>query len=64
MELDTLRDADFKLLDDAVKDWSTLVKNLETLKKDAEDNLHKGANKADWAGVNAKVSREFIGKTA
>ncbi|MFC1232458.1 MULTISPECIES: DUF6571 family protein [Streptomyces] len=64
MELDTLRDADFKLLDDAVKDWSTLVKNLETLKKDAEDNLRKGANKADWAGVNAKVSKEFIGKTA
>ncbi|MEU9594652.1 hypothetical protein ACGF7W_29470 [Streptomyces sp. NPDC048219] len=64
MELDTLRDADFKLLDDAVTDWGTLVKNLETLKKDAEDNLHKGANKADWAGVNAKVSKEFIGKTA
>ncbi|WP_055694475.1 DUF6571 family protein [Streptomyces prasinopilosus] len=64
MELDTLRDADFKLLDDAVKDWSTLVKNLETLKKDAEDNLHKGADKADWAGVNARVSQEFIGKTA
>jgi hypothetical protein len=64
MELDTLRDANFKLLDDAVKDWSTLVKNLETLKKDAEDNLHKGANKAEWAGVNAKVSKEFIGKTA
>jgi hypothetical protein len=64
MELDTLRDANFKLLDDAVKDWSTLVKNLETLKKDAEDNLHKSANKAEWAGVNAKVSKEFIGKTA
>ncbi|MFJ8546257.1 hypothetical protein ACIRFH_30505 [Streptomyces sp. NPDC093586] len=64
MELDTLRDANFKLLDDAVKDWSTLVKNLEELKKDAEDNLHKGANKADWVGVNAKVSKEFIGKTA
>lgn len=64
MELDTLRDANFKLLDDAVEDWSTLVKSLGELKKDAEDNLHKGANKADWAGVNAKVSKEFIGKTA
>ncbi|MGW8064368.1 hypothetical protein ACVV2G_19355 [Streptomyces ziwulingensis] len=64
MRLDTLRDADFKLLDDAVKDWSTLVRNLATLKKDAEDNLHKGANKAEWAGVNATVSKEFIGKTA
>ncbi|WP_318214675.1 DUF6571 family protein [Streptomyces sp. SCL15-6] len=64
MELDTLRDANFKLLDDAVKDWSTLVKNLETLKKDAEDNLHKVAHKAQWAGKNAKVSTEFIRKTA
>ncbi|MGX1133563.1 hypothetical protein RKD49_005753 [Streptomyces glaucescens] len=64
MDLETLRDANFKLLDDAVTDWSTLVKHLETLKKDAEDELHQAANKADWAGVNAQVSKEFIGKTA
>ncbi|MFB7089986.1 hypothetical protein [Streptomyces sp. NPDC056296] len=64
MELEALRDANFKLIDDAVTDWSTLVGSLEELKKDAEDNLHQGANKADWAGVNAKVSKEFIGKTA
>ncbi|MEU7473261.1 hypothetical protein AB0A94_32910 [Streptomyces sp. NPDC044984] len=64
MELDTLRDANFTLLDDAVEDWSTLVKSLEGLKKDAEDDLRKRANNADWAGVNAKVSKEFIGKTA
>ncbi|KDN74135.1 hypothetical protein DF19_41210 [Streptomyces olindensis] len=64
MDLETLRDANFKLLDDAVTDWSTLVKNLATLKKDAEDELHQAANKADWAGVNAQVSKEFIGKTA
>ncbi|MET9392341.1 hypothetical protein ABZY20_18410 [Streptomyces sp. NPDC006624] len=64
MDLETLRDANFKLLDDAVTDWSTLVKHLETLKKDAEEELHQAANKADWAGVNAQVSKEFIGKTA
>ncbi|MFJ9246924.1 hypothetical protein [Streptomyces sp. NPDC101776] len=64
MQLDALRDANFKLLDDAVTDWSTLVGHLEELKKDAEDDLHQAANKADWAGVNAKVSKEFIGKTA
>ncbi|MFH9733494.1 hypothetical protein [Streptomyces sp. NPDC017260] len=64
MELEALRDANFKLVDDAVTDWSTLVDNLKTMKTDAEDNLHQGANKADWAGVNAKVSKEFIGKTA
>ncbi|NEB13634.1 hypothetical protein G3I32_33160 [Streptomyces coelicoflavus] len=64
MELEALRDANFKLVDDALTDWSTLVVSLAEMKKDAEDNLHQGANKADWAGVNAKVSKEFIGKTA
>ncbi|MFI8950814.1 hypothetical protein ACIGO6_30370 [Streptomyces sp. NPDC053750] len=64
MELEALRDANFKLIDDAVTDWSTLVDNLADMAEDAEKQLHQGANKADWAGVNAKVSKEFIGKTA
>lgn len=64
MQFDALRDANFKLLDDAVTDWSTLVGHLAELKKDAEDDLHQAANKADWAGMNATVSKEFIGKTA
>ncbi|MEV6839684.1 hypothetical protein AB0N17_35185 [Streptomyces sp. NPDC051133] len=64
MDFHALYHANFKLLDDAVTDWSTLVKHLADLKKDAEDDLHKAALKADWAGVNAQVSREFVGKTA
>ncbi|MBB5930076.1 hypothetical protein [Streptomyces echinatus] len=64
MDFNALYHANFKLLDDAVTDWSTLVDHLADLKKDAEDDLHKAALKADWAGVNAQVSREFIGKTA
>ncbi|GAA2770361.1 PPE domain-containing protein [Streptomyces rameus] len=64
MDFNALYHANFKLLDDAVTDWSTLVKHLGDLKKDAEDDLHKAALKADWAGVNAQVSREFVGKTA
>ncbi|MDN5384793.1 hypothetical protein QEP66_22415 [Streptomyces sp. LB8] len=64
MDLDTLRHANFKLLDDAVADWTLLVNHLAELKKDAEDSLRKAANKAEWAGVNAQVSKEFIGKTA
>ncbi|MCW5254462.1 DUF6571 family protein [Streptomyces sp. SHP 1-2] len=64
MDLDTLRDADFKLLDDAVNDWSTLVGTLEGLRKDAAGRLRGRAEKARWGGVNAKVSKEFIGKTA
>ncbi|MGW0207955.1 hypothetical protein ACWDZ8_19825 [Streptomyces sp. NPDC003233] len=64
MDFDALFHANFKLFNDAITDWSTLVKNLEDLKKDAEDGLHKAANMADWAGVNAQVSKQFIGKTA
>ncbi|MEU0895755.1 hypothetical protein [Streptomyces massasporeus] len=63
MDLDALREADFSLLDDAVDDWSTMVKDLETLKEEAEKGLRGSANKADWAGYNADVSKEFIGKT-
>ncbi|MFF5028269.1 hypothetical protein ACFY2J_29240 [Streptomyces collinus] len=64
MDFSALYHANFKLLDDAVTDWSTLVKHLADLKKDAENDLHQAALKAEWAGVNAQVSREFVGKTA
>ncbi|MGA5355663.1 hypothetical protein ACPCJU_25475 [Streptomyces thermodiastaticus] len=64
MDLDALRHANFKLLDDAITDWSTLVRHLNDLKTDAENGLVKMAAKADWEGVNAKTSREFIDKTA
>ncbi|WP_433572565.1 hypothetical protein [Streptomyces sp. CA-251247] len=64
MDFEALHSANFKLLDDTVGDWSTVLTNLETLKKDAEDGLHGQAKKSSWAGYNATVSREFIGKTA
>ncbi|MGW6360346.1 hypothetical protein ACWFR5_35585 [Streptomyces sp. NPDC055092] len=64
MDFDALYHAKFKLLDDAVGDWGLLVGNLEKLETQAEDGLHKAANKASWAGVNAQVTKEFIGKTA
>ncbi|EPH45933.1 DUF6571 family protein [Streptomyces aurantiacus] len=64
MDLDALRFANFKALDDAVDDWSTLVDSLDGLKRDADDGLRGAAGRANWAGVNATVSKEFIGKTA
>ncbi|WP_405887323.1 hypothetical protein OG739_26640 [Streptomyces longwoodensis] len=64
MNFETLFHANFSLLDDAVTDWATLVRNLGELKKDAETNLHQAASKANWAGMNQQVSKEFIGKTA
>ncbi|MFJ8023102.1 hypothetical protein [Streptomyces sp. NPDC096311] len=38
--------------------------NLETLEKNAREGLKGLADKANWVGVNATVSREFITKTA
>ncbi|RFC74042.1 DUF6571 family protein [Streptomyces sp. AcE210] len=64
MDFDALYHAKFKLLDDAVEDWGLLVGNLEKLETQAEGGLRKAANKASWAGVNAQVTKEFIGKTA
>ncbi|MGW5098825.1 hypothetical protein ACWEQ1_14075 [Streptomyces nodosus] len=64
MDLEALRFANFKLLDDAVEDWAGIVRNLEQLAKDAENGLHRAANKADWVGENSQVTKEFVGKTA
>ncbi|MER7110942.1 DUF6571 family protein [Streptomyces sp. NPDC000229] len=64
MDLDTLRFAKFGLLDEAITDWTTLISKLEDLKRDADDGLRAQANKANWAGSNATVSKAFIGKTA
>ncbi|MFD9068830.1 DUF6571 family protein [Streptomyces lasiicapitis] len=64
MDLEALRFANFTLLDDAVDDWSTLTDTLEKLERDASKGLQGTANRANWAGVNATVSKEFIGKTA
>ncbi|MER5731014.1 hypothetical protein ABT084_22270 [Streptomyces sp. NPDC002138] len=64
MDLDALRFADFSKLATAVSDWSAMVTKLRTLAEDAHGDLGGKAAKANWAGVNATVTREFIGKTA
>ncbi|MCX5238076.1 hypothetical protein OG824_23035 [Streptomyces prunicolor] len=64
MDLDTLRFGNFTSLGTAIDDWSRVVKRLESLEKDAREGLKGLADKANWSGVNATVSREFITKTA
>jgi vacuolar-type H+-ATPase subunit H len=64
MDLDTLRFGNFTSLGTAIDDWTRVVGNLETLEKNAREGLKGLADKANWAGVNATVSREFITKTA
>lgn len=64
MDLDALRFAEFTLLDEAVEGWNTMVRDLEELEESAEKGLRRKAATADWCGVNATVSKEFIGRTA
>ncbi|MTE18152.1 hypothetical protein F0L17_03200 [Streptomyces sp. TRM43335] len=63
MKLDALRHADFSRLNAAVTDWSEMVDKLSTLKDDARTQLKGKADKADWTGWNAAVTREFVAKT-
>jgi hypothetical protein len=64
MDLDALRQGDFSKLSQAITAWKGVVDRLQTLETDARDDLKAKADKANWAGVNATVSREFISKTA
>ncbi|GHH21971.1 hypothetical protein [Streptomyces rubradiris] len=64
MELDALRHGRFAQLGEAIADWEEMTEKLATLREDARSGLKARADKANWAGVNAQVGREFIGKTA
>lgn len=64
MDLEALRFANFSMLDQAVTHWSTMTDDLNALEEDAREGLRNQANRANWAGLTATVSREFIGKTA
>ncbi|WP_052411511.1 DUF6571 family protein, partial [Streptomyces sp. NRRL S-118] len=63
MDLEALRNANFASLSTAIGDWSKVVANLTTMEKRARDDMKAKADRADWAGVNATVSRSFISKT-
>ncbi|MET7622044.1 hypothetical protein [Streptomyces sp. NPDC005408] len=64
MDLETLRQGNFSQLGQAITAWKGVVDKLQTLERDARDDLKAKADKANWAGMNATVSREFITKTA
>lgn len=48
----------------AADDWSAMVTKLERLAEDARTGMKAKAGKARWEGVNAGVTKGFIGKTA
>ncbi|MDJ0380147.1 DUF6571 family protein [Streptomyces sp. G-G2] len=63
MNLNALRSADFSKLATAVGDWTAMATKLWDLEHDARGDLGGKAAKANWDGVNATVTREFITKT-
>ncbi|MGW7230586.1 hypothetical protein [Streptomyces cyaneofuscatus] len=55
---------DLGKLGTAVSDWKTMAGELFKLTTSVRDGLAKKAAGARWQGVNAAVTREFVGKTA
>ncbi|MEU6161491.1 hypothetical protein [Streptomyces sp. NPDC047130] len=64
LKYEDIVDAPVAKLKAAVDDWAEMAGKLETLATDATDGMKAKAEKASWNGVNAGVTREFIGKTA
>ncbi|MCC8480833.1 hypothetical protein ACH4TM_00925 [Streptomyces parvus] len=62
--MEALRHGNFATLGTAVEDWTGVIRRLTEMEKRSRDDLRSKANKANWAGVNAAVSREFINRTA
>ncbi|MET8125691.1 hypothetical protein ABZV67_01985 [Streptomyces sp. NPDC005065] len=57
-------DAPVVKLKTAADDWSDMVTKLDQLAEDAHDGMKAKADKAEWEGINAGVTKGFIGKTA
>ncbi|SPF03425.1 hypothetical protein [Streptomyces sp. MA5143a] len=64
LKYEDIIDAPVAKLKTAVDDWSTMAKKLDQLATDATDGMKAKADKASWEGVNAGVTKAFIGKTA
>ncbi|UUN27153.1 hypothetical protein [Streptomyces sp. FIT100] len=64
LKFDQVLHARLGSLKEAVTDWSEVITKLEKAEDKAVDGLRRKAEKADWAGENAGVTREFVTKTA
>ncbi|MEU3897709.1 hypothetical protein [Streptomyces sp. NPDC045251] len=63
LKYEDIIDAPLGKLKTAVDDWSEMAGKLDTLATDATDGMKAKADKAAWEGVNAGVTKAFIGKT-
>lgn len=59
-----LVEVDLDKLGTAVSDWKKTVDSLKTAAENASKGMQAKSDSAQWAGVNATVTRGFIAKTA
>ncbi|WP_405928633.1 hypothetical protein OG554_14450 [Streptomyces griseus] len=64
LKYEDIIDAPLGKLKEAADDWSEMVTKLQRLAEVANDGMKVKAGKAEWDGVNAGVTKGFIGKTA
>ncbi|GGY70030.1 hypothetical protein GCM10010300_11570 [Streptomyces olivaceoviridis] len=64
LKYEDIIDAPVAKLKAAADDWSEMAGKLDKLATDAADGMKAKADRAAWEGVNAGVTRAFIGKTA
>ncbi|CAM5249694.1 hypothetical protein SCALM49S_00654 [Streptomyces californicus] len=64
LTFDDVMNAPVSRLRNAADDWDTMAARLEKLAEEARTGMKAKAEKARWEGVNAGVTKEFIGKTA
>ncbi|MEU7048441.1 hypothetical protein [Streptomyces eurythermus] len=64
LKYEDIIDAPVAKLKAAADDWSEMAEKLDKLATDAVDGMKAKADRAAWEGVNAGVTKTFIGKTA
>lgn len=64
LKYEDIVDAPVAKLKAAADDWSEMAGKLDKLATDAADGMKTKAERASWEGVNAGVTKAFIGKTA
>ncbi|MEU4149456.1 hypothetical protein [Streptomyces sp. NPDC026659] len=63
LKYEDIIDAPVAKLKAAADDWAEMAGKLDKLATDAADGMKAKADRAAWEGVNAGVTRGFIGKT-
>ncbi|WOI59691.1 hypothetical protein [Streptomyces fradiae] len=59
-----LIEVDLRKLGEAAGDWATAAAGLKKLRTDAYSGLVRLSDGADWAGLNATVTKDFVRKAA